>query len=55
MEKELVEILEILPMIGILFGGFAIATIWQHPRRWKVAGTVLGLIGLGLNAIVILN
>ena len=41
---------EIIALVGIGFGAFGIATIWIHPRRWKIAGTVLALIGLAINA-----
>jgi len=40
---------EIIGLIGIGFAAFGIAAIWIHPRRWKIAGTVLALIGLAIN------
>lgn len=41
---------EIIALIGIGFGAFGIAAIWIHPRRWKIVGTILALIGLAINA-----
>ena len=41
---------EMIALVGIGFGAFGIATIWIHPRRWKIAGTILALIGLAINA-----
>ena len=46
----MVSEVEIIALIGIGFAAFGIATIWIHPRRWKIAGTVLALIGLVINA-----
>ena len=42
---------EIAILIGIAFGAFGIAAIWIRPRRWKIAGTVLAVIGLTINAV----
>lgn len=41
---------EIIALVGLGFGAIGIAAIWTHPRRWKVVGTVLALIGLAINA-----